>query len=129
MHPGADGKPKKVGDELMIGNRPFKIVGLYETGSLILDVVMIMDINIAREVLNEPKDSLSCIYVEGSNPADNTNLAEAIEKANTGLDARSMNEAQANDREPRLGRRYRRHHQHHAHEHERTVPRVRRAPH
>jgi putative ABC transport system permease protein len=96
MHPGADGKPKKVGDELMIGNRPFKIVGLYETGSLILDVVMIMDINIAREVLNEPKDSLSCIYVEGSNPADNTNLAEAIEKANTGLDARSMNEAQAN---------------------------------
>ncbi len=79
-----------------IGGKPFKIVGLYETGSMILDVIIIMDIETARTVLNEPKDSISCIYVEGNNPADNGALAAAIEKAHPGFDARSMNEAQAN---------------------------------
>ena len=63
---------------------------------MILDVIIIMDIETARTVLNEPKDSISCIYVEGDNPADNGALAAAIEKAHPGFDARSMNEAQAN---------------------------------
>ena len=79
-----------------IGGKPFQIVGIYETGSMILDVVIVMDIEMARTVLNEPKDSVSCIYVEGTNPADNTAMAAAIEKAHPGFDARSMNEAQAN---------------------------------
>jgi putative ABC transport system permease protein len=96
QHPDAHGQPKKVGDTLQIGGKPFQIVGLYETGSMILDVIIIMDIETARVVLNEPKDSISCIYVEGTNPADNGALAAAIEKANPGFDARSMNEAQAN---------------------------------
>jgi putative ABC transport system permease protein len=96
QHPDAQGHPKKVGDSLRIGDKPFKIVGLYETGSMILDVIIIMDIETARVVLNEPKDSVSCIYVEGDNPADNGALAAAIEKAQPGFDARSMNEAQAN---------------------------------
>ena len=73
-----------------------QIIGIYETGSMILDVIIIMDIEMARTVLNEPKDSISCIYVEGDNPADNGALAAAIEKAHPGFDARSMNEAQAN---------------------------------
>ena len=96
QHPDAQGNPKKVGDTLHIGGKPFKIVGIYETGSMILDVIIIMDIETARTVLNEPKDSVSCIYVEGDNPADNGALAAAIEKAHPGFDARSMNEAQAN---------------------------------
>ena len=96
QHPDAQGHPKKVGDTLQIGGKPFQIVGIYETGSMILDVIIIMDIETARTVLNEPKDSISCIYVEGDNPADNGALAAAIEKAHPGFDARSMNEAQAN---------------------------------
>jgi putative ABC transport system permease protein len=96
QHPDAQDRPKKVGDQLLIGAKKFEIVGLYETGSLILDVIIIMDIESAREVLNEPKDSVSCIYVEGTDPAQNNALAAAIEKANPGFDARSMNEAQAN---------------------------------
>jgi putative ABC transport system permease protein len=47
-------------------------------------------------VLNEPKDSVSCIYVEGNNPAENPALQAAIEKAHPGFDARSMSEAQEN---------------------------------
>ena len=96
QHPDAQGNPKKVGDTLHVGGKPFTIVGLYETGSMILDVIIIMDIETARTVLNEPKDSISCIYVEGANPSDNGALAAAIEKAHPGFDARSMNEAQAN---------------------------------
>jgi putative ABC transport system permease protein len=96
QHPGPDGKPKKVGDSLKIGAKSFEIIGLYETGSLILDVVIVMDIETARDILNEPKDSVSCIYVEGDDPAGNAALSAAIEKANPAVDARSMGEAQAN---------------------------------
>lgn len=96
QHPDRQGNPKKVGDTLRIGGKPFQIVGLYETGSMILDVIVIMDIETARAVLNEPKDSISCIYVEGGDPAKNDALSAAIEKSFPGFDARSMNEAQAN---------------------------------
>jgi putative ABC transport system permease protein len=96
QHPGPQGQPKKVGDTLHIGGKPFKIVGVYETGSMILDVIIVMDIETARRVLSEPKDSVSCIYVEGDDPAKNSALAAAIQKAHPGFDARSMDEAQAN---------------------------------
>ncbi len=96
QHPEPDGQPKKVGDMLSIGGKPFEIIGLYETGSMILDVVIVMDIETARSVLNLPKDSVSCIYVEGTDPAQNTALARSIEKEHPGFDARSMQEAQAN---------------------------------
>ncbi len=96
QHPRPDGQPKKVGDSLNIGGKPFEIIGIYETGSMILDVVIVMDIETARTVLNEPKDSVSCIYVEGDDPGANAALSAAIEKAHPGFDARSMGEAQAN---------------------------------
>ncbi len=96
QHPDEKGNPKKVGDTISIGGKPFEIIGLYETGSMILDVVIVMDIETARGILSEPKDSVSCIYVEGTDPAQNTALSKAIEKAHPGFDARSMNEAQAN---------------------------------
>jgi putative ABC transport system permease protein len=96
QHPDVAGHPKKVGDTIRIGGKPFEIVGLYETGSMILDVVIVMDIESARAILNEPKDSVSCIYVEATDASQNSAIASAIEKAHPGFDARSMNEAQAN---------------------------------
>jgi putative ABC transport system permease protein len=96
QHLDSNGRPKALGDTLHIAGKPFQIVGIYETGSMILDVIIIMDIEMARTVLNEPKDSVSCIYVEGNNAANNTAMAAAIEKTHPGFDARSMNEAQAN---------------------------------
>lgn len=95
-HPDESGRPKKVGDTLQIGGKPFTIVGLYETGSMLLDVVIIMDIGTARRVLNRPEGALSTIYVEGDDPGKNAELIAAIEKAQPGFDARSMDEAQAN---------------------------------
>jgi putative ABC transport system permease protein len=96
QHQGASHRPKEVGDSLRIGGKAFEIIGVYETGSMILDVVVIMDIDMAREALNEPKDSVSCIYIEGKDPRSNPALAASIEKLHPGVDARSMNEAQAN---------------------------------
>jgi putative ABC transport system permease protein len=96
QHLDAQGRPKKPGDLLHIEGKPFRIVGIYETGSMILDVVILMDIDTARSLLKKPKDSVSCMYVEGNDPGDNAVLAAAIEKAHTGIDARSMSEAQAN---------------------------------
>ena len=90
------GKPRKVGDTLQIADKKYTIIGLYETGSLLLDVVIVMDIDTARSVLNFAKDSISSMYVEATNRTDYDALSAQIEKANSGVDARSMNEVQAN---------------------------------
>ncbi len=94
--PDPQGKPRKLGDSLRIADKNYTIVGLYETGSLLLDVVIVMDIETARSVLKIAKDSISSIYVEAKNPGEYDALSATIEKANPGVDARSMNEVKAN---------------------------------
>jgi putative ABC transport system permease protein len=94
--PDAEGKPRKVGDTLRISDKTYNIIGLYETGSLLLDVVIVMDIDSARSVLNFAKDSISSIYVEATSPGGYDALSALIEKSNPSVDARSMNEVKAN---------------------------------
>jgi putative ABC transport system permease protein len=94
--PDAQGNPRKVGDTLRIADKAYTIIGLYETGSMLLDVVIVMDIETARSALNVAKDQISSIYVEADDPSRYEALSAAIEKANPGVDARSMNEVQAN---------------------------------
>jgi putative ABC transport system permease protein len=95
-YPDEHGQPRKVGGTLKISGKPFQIVGIYETGSMLLDVVILMDIGTARRVLNKTEGALSTIYVEAKDPSQNDALSAAIEKGHPGFDARSMNEAQAN---------------------------------
>lgn len=93
---GADPEhPKKVGDDIQIGGKPFQIVGIYETGSMFLDVVVVMDIETARKVVNIP-DGYSSIYVEAENPGGYDALIAKIEKAVPGVHARSMEEVKSN---------------------------------
>ncbi|WP_165219917.1 ABC transporter permease [Aquisphaera insulae] len=94
--PRPDGKPRQIGDSLRIADKSYTIIGLYETGSMLLDVVIVMDIDAARQVLNVGKDTVSSIYVEGNDPGANEDLSARIEKAHPGVDARGMNEVQAN---------------------------------
>ena len=95
--PDAQGKPRKVGDTLRIGDKTFTIIGIYETGSMLLDVVIVMDIETARSVLNFAKDSdLEHLRRGRRTRRSTTRSRAAIEKANPGVDARSMNEVQAN---------------------------------
>jgi putative ABC transport system permease protein len=95
-HPNPDGKPRKVGDTIRIADKPFEIVGLYETGSMLLDVVVVMDIGSARKLLGLSDETVSSFYVETDDPAANEQTAAAIETTVAGIDARSMSEFMAN---------------------------------
>lgn len=89
-HP--DGAPRKVGDTLWIGAKEFHVVGLYETGSMLLDVVIVMDIDTARDLLKYSKENVSSYYLEANDPGRNDEICAAIEKAEPGVQAQSMNE-------------------------------------
>lgn len=90
-----DGNPKQVGDTLTIGGEPFEIIGLYETGSILLDVIIIMDLGTLRKFSQLPDDTVSIFYVEGADPARNEALGDMIEDTFQGVDARSSNEMMA----------------------------------
>ena len=97
-HKDANGKPKQVGDSLKIGDRIFQIVGIYETGSMFLDVIIVMDIDMARTVLGEASNKVSSFYVEATDSAEIDAVAQRIEETidEPRLDARSMTEFAAN---------------------------------
>lgn len=97
-HKDAAGKPKKVGDLLKIGPQSFTIVGIYETGSMFLDVIIVMDIDMARAVLGEAKDKVSSFYVEAADSSQIDEIAKRIEETidEPRVDARSMSEFAAN---------------------------------
>ena len=99
-HKDPSGRPKQVGDLLKIGSDSFTIIGIYETGSFLLDPVIVMDINTARKVVNESADKVSSFYVEAVDPSKIDDVAKLIEETvaepNARLDARSMSEFAAN---------------------------------
>lgn len=91
-------RPRRVGDSLKIGGKPFEIIGIYDTGSMILDVVIVMSIESARELLGLPADAVSNYYIEPTDPGAVEKMAAAIEGTITSpqIDARSMSEFAAN---------------------------------
>jgi len=95
-YPNETGKPKRVGDTLKLKGKPFNIVGIYETGSMLLDVVIVMDIDTARELLDVSKDSVMSYYVETDNPSRNDAYSKTIQKTVPGVEARSMAQFMAN---------------------------------
>jgi putative ABC transport system permease protein len=97
-HKDPSGRPKKVGDQLKIGSDAFSIIGIYETGSFLLDPVIVMDIATARKVVGESEDKVSSYYVEADDSGDIDRIAHLIEDTITEprLDARSMSEFAAN---------------------------------
>ena len=95
-NPAADGRPRKVGDTLRIGDRLFTIVGLYETGSIVLDVTIVMDIATARDLLGVKEGTVSCFLVEPTNPAHLDSVQAAIQTLVPQVDARSTSEFNMN---------------------------------
>jgi putative ABC transport system permease protein len=89
-YPNADGTPKKVGDTLRIGDRPFRVVGLYETGSLLIDVTVVMEISVARELFKIRPESVSAFYLEPAAGTDTDVLRERITSAVANVQVRSM---------------------------------------
>lgn len=95
QYPNKDGSPKKPGDRIKIGSDEFDIVGLYETKSLLLDVVLVMDIDAARRLLKVPADSTSALYVEMSDAGRNEAFTKMVEERWPEIDCRGMNEIEA----------------------------------
>ena len=91
-HPNDDGRPKSVGQTIRIGTRPFTIVGLYETGSLVLDLTIIMDIDTARELLGIGKETVSVFNVEPADIAETDALAERIMNAIPNIQAQRISQ-------------------------------------
>ncbi len=80
-YPNADGTPKKVGETIRLGSREFNIVGLFDTGSLLIDATIVMDIDSARDLLHLGPDSFSTFNVEPEDGVNADELIDRIEKA------------------------------------------------
>jgi putative ABC transport system permease protein len=95
-YPVADGRPRRVGDTLRIGDELFTIVGLFDTGSLVLDRVIAMDITTARRLLGVREGAVSCFLVEPVTPSQTELVMAAIEQTIPEVDARSTSDIQVN---------------------------------
>jgi putative ABC transport system permease protein len=91
-YPNSDGSPKKVGDLLSIGGKEFTIIGLYETGSLLIDETIVMDIEAARDLLKVDKNTVSVFYVEPEPLYDVGTLAEQITKKLDDVQVKTMSQ-------------------------------------
>jgi putative ABC transport system permease protein len=92
--PDAQGHRRKVGGSLRIGSQDFSIVGIYNTGSMLLDHTIVMDLTTARQLLNLTDETVSCFLVEPARLAETDEVAGAIERAVPGVDARTMSQFQ-----------------------------------
>jgi putative ABC transport system permease protein len=91
-YPNADGSRKSVGQTIQIGPRPFTVVGIYETGSVLIDVTLVMEIKTARELLGLSESMVSTFDVEAVNVADSDALAHRIEAALPGVHAQRISQ-------------------------------------
>jgi putative ABC transport system permease protein len=80
-YPSADGSPKKVGQTIRLGSREFTIIGLFFTGSLVIDGTIVMDIGEARKLFSLSPTTVSTYVVEASSDAETDAVIERIERA------------------------------------------------
>ncbi|MBW3540475.1 MAG: ABC transporter permease [Planctomycetes bacterium] len=67
-----------VGDKLEVNGHVLNIVGIYECGTLLLDVAIILDIGVVRELNRFDDDSVSAFYIEQTGTVGDDELAERI---------------------------------------------------
>jgi putative ABC transport system permease protein len=91
-YPDVDGTPKEVNDTILIGGKPFKIIGIYETGSLLVDLTVVTEITTARKMLNVDEGNVSVFYLEPDPFTDVTALTDRITRAVPGVQVRSLSQ-------------------------------------
>jgi len=69
---------KQVGDTIDVNGQEMTIVGLYECGSILLDIAIILDIEVVRDVTRFDPDSVSCFYIEQTGDVKNEVLVSQI---------------------------------------------------
>lgn len=67
-----------VSDSLVINEFTHRIVGIYETGSLMLDMAVVVDMNEVRKMTGFASDSVTSFYIEPNPDADNEKIAKRI---------------------------------------------------
>lgn len=90
--PNSDGTPKAVGQALRIGREEFTIVGLYETGSLVTDTTIVMEIGVARKLLGVADQAVSTFDVEPARITETVALAGRNEAALPGVHAQRISQ-------------------------------------
>jgi putative ABC transport system permease protein len=95
-YPDSQGHPRKVGDSLKIGDQSFTIVGIFDTGSMVLDRIIAMDISMGRRLLGVKEGTVSCFLVEPDDPARQEQVMAEIEQAVPEVDARSTSDMALN---------------------------------
>jgi putative ABC transport system permease protein len=93
-YPDSRGHARRVGQTLQVGSQVCSIVGIYDTGTLLLDNTVVMELGAARRLLGLGDDTVSCFLVEPDDPAATEEVARRIERAIPGVSARTMVEFQ-----------------------------------
>ena len=91
-YPNADGTAKQVGQTIRIGAEDFTIVGLYDTGSLVTDVTIAMEIGVARRLFKVADEMVSTFTVEPFQIADTDALIDRIEATLPGVVAQRISQ-------------------------------------
>ncbi|MFH1225087.1 MAG: FtsX-like permease family protein [Candidatus Diapherotrites archaeon] len=73
-----DDNDKFVGNNVKINGKSFKIAGVYETGSAILNMAIIMPIADLRDLVDAPQGKVTQYSLSLTNPEDDQKIAEII---------------------------------------------------
>jgi putative ABC transport system permease protein len=74
----ADNYDKAVGSQIEFSNMKFRVIGIFETGSLLTDNIIYIPIDAAREITGKSDDVVSMVYVELNDPKDAEDVAKKI---------------------------------------------------
>ena len=92
-YPNADGSPKTVGQTIRLGTKEFTIVGIYDTGSLLIDATIVMDIGTARDAARAWRRTPSRRTTSSRRTAAEADaVAERIEQAVPGVRAQRISQ-------------------------------------
>lgn len=69
---------KQAGDRVRINGFDFEIIGIFHTGSLLLDVNILMDIHVCRQIGRIDPRTVGCFYVEQDGSTDDATLKQRI---------------------------------------------------
>jgi putative ABC transport system permease protein len=71
---------KTVGDTLRVNGHDMTIVGTYYCGTMLLDVSILLDIDVVRQITRYDPGSVSCYYVETTGQFDDATMCDRIEQ-------------------------------------------------
>ena len=94
--PDSQRQPRRVGDKLRIGEESFEIVGIFDSGSLVLDRIIVMGLDTARRLLGVKQETVSAFNVEPREAEQRESLKSAIERTLPEVEARSASDMAVN---------------------------------